>query len=112
MLRSIIEWLTAKQEIEYLKRRVDALEKELSKLEDENKSLWFMLDEIKEEEKAVATALQEELTDELLRNMEPIGRATEKRSRNKYPRIYFTRVRDHLHAWQTNIGLEINLCTK
>jgi cell division protein FtsB len=75
MLRSIIEWLTAKQEIEYLKRRVDALEKELSKLEDENKSLWFMLDEIKEEEKAVATALQEELTDELLRNMEPIGRA-------------------------------------
>jgi uncharacterized membrane protein len=75
MLRSIVEWLTAKQEIEYLKRRIDALEKELSKLEDENKSLWFMLDEIKEEEKAVATALQEELTDELLRNMDPIGRA-------------------------------------
>ena len=75
MLKSIVEWLTAKQEIEYLKKRVGALEKELSKLEDENKSLWFMLDEIKEEEKAVALALQEELTDELLRNMDPIGRA-------------------------------------
>ena len=75
MLRSIVEWLTAKQEIEYLKKRVGALEKELSKLEDENKSLWFMLDEIKEEEKAIASRLQEELTDELLRNMDPIGRA-------------------------------------
>ena len=75
MLRSIVEWLTAKQEIEYLKKRVGTLEKELSKLEDENKSLWFMLDEIKEEEKAIASRLQEELTDELLRNMDPIGRA-------------------------------------
>ena len=75
MLRSIVEWLIAKQEMEYLKKRVGTLEKELSKLEDENKSLWFMLDEIKEEEKAVALALQEELTDELLRNMDPIGRA-------------------------------------
>ena len=75
MLRSIVEWLTAKQEIEYLKKRVGALEKELSKLEDENKSLWFMLDEIKEEEKEIASRLQEELTDELLRNMDPIGRA-------------------------------------
>ena len=75
MLRSIVEWLTAKQEIEYLKKRVGTLEKELSKLEDENKSLWFMLDEIKEEEKAVAARLQEELTDELLRNLDPIGRA-------------------------------------
>ena len=75
MLKSIVEWLTAKQEIEYLKKRVSALEKELSKLEDENTSLWFMLDEIKEEEKAIASRLQEELTDELLRNMDPIGRA-------------------------------------
>ena len=75
MLKSIVEWLTAKQEIEYLKKRVSALEKELSKLEDENKSLWFMLDEIKEEEKAIASRLQEELTDALLRNMDPIGRA-------------------------------------
>ena len=75
MLRSIVEWLTAKREIDYLKKRVSVLEKELSKLEDENRSLWFMLDEIKEEEKAVALALQEELTDELLRNMDPIGRA-------------------------------------
>ena len=75
MLRSIVEWLTAKQEMEYLKRRVGTLEKELSKLEDENKSLWFMLDEIKEEEKAIASRLQEELTDELLRNTDPIGRA-------------------------------------
>ena len=75
MLRSIVDLLTAKQEMDYLKKRVSALEKELSKLEDENKSLWFMLDEIKEEEKAVAARLQEELTDELLRNMDPIGRA-------------------------------------
>ena len=75
MLKSIVEWLTAKQEMEYLKRRVTALEKELSKLEDENRALWFMLDEIKEEEKAVAARLQEELTDELLRNLDPIGRA-------------------------------------
>tara|TARA_Y100000310_G_scaffold306316_1_gene347352 strand:+ start:329 stop:556 length:228 start_codon:yes stop_codon:yes gene_type:complete len=75
MLRRIFDLLTAKQEMDYLKKRVSALEKELSKLEDENKSLWFMLDEIKEEEKAVAARLQEELTDELLRNMDPIGRA-------------------------------------
>jgi cell division protein FtsB len=75
MLRSIVEWFTAKQEMDYLKNRVSTLEKELSKLEDENKSLWFMLDEIKEEEKAVALALQEELTDELLRSIEPIAKA-------------------------------------
>ena len=75
MLKSITEWLTAKQEMGYLKKRVCALETELSKLEDENKSLWFMLDEIKEEEKAVALALQEELTDELLRSIEPIAKA-------------------------------------
>ena len=75
MLKSITEWLTSKREIDYLKKRVDALEKELSKLEDENMSLWFMLDEIKEEEKAVALALQEELTDELLRSIEPIAKA-------------------------------------
>ena len=75
MLRSIVEWLTAKQEIEYLKKRVSALEKELSKLEDENTSLWFMLDEIKEQEKEVALRLQEELTNELLRSIEPIAKA-------------------------------------
>jgi len=75
MLKSITEWLTANQEVAYLKRRVHTLETELSKLEDENKSLWFMLDEIKEEEKAVALALQEELTDELLRSIEPIAKA-------------------------------------
>ena len=75
MLKSIAEWLVAKQELAYLKKRVCALETELSKLEDENKSLWFMLDEIKEEEKAVALALQEELTDELLRSIEPIAKA-------------------------------------
>ncbi len=75
MLKSITEWLTANQEVAYLKKRIHALETELSKLEDENKSLWFMLDEIKEEEKAVALALQEELTDELLRSIEPIAKA-------------------------------------
>ena len=75
MLKSITEWLTAKQEMGYLKKRVDALEKELSKLEDENTSLWFMLDEIKEEEKAIAASLQEELTNELLRSIEPIAKA-------------------------------------
>ena len=75
MLKSITEWLTSKREIDYLKKRVDALEKELSKLEDENMSLWFMLDEIKEEEKAIAASLQEELTNELLRSIEPIAKA-------------------------------------
>jgi cell division protein FtsB len=75
MLKSITEWLTANQEVAYLKKRIHTLETELSKLEDENKSLWFMLDEIKEEEKAVALALQEELTDELLRSIEPIAKA-------------------------------------
>ena len=75
MLKSITEWLTAKQEMGYLKKRVGALEKELSKLEDENRSLWFMLDEIKEEEKAIAASLQEELTNELLRSIEPIAKA-------------------------------------
>ena len=75
MLKSITEWLTANQEVAYLKRRVHTLETELSKLEDENKSLWFMLDEIKEEEKAIAARLQEELTNELLRSIEPIAKA-------------------------------------
>ena len=75
MLKSITEWLTAKQEMGYLKKRVGALEKELSKLEDENRSLWFMLDEIKEEEKAIAARLHEELTNELLRSIEPIAKA-------------------------------------
>ena len=75
MIKSITERLTAKQEIDYLKKRVDALEKELSKLEDENMSLWFMLDEIKEEEKAIAASLHEELANELLRSIEPIAKA-------------------------------------
>ena len=75
MLKSITEWLAAKQEMGYLKKRVAALEKELSKLEDENRSLWFMLDEIKEEEKAIAASLHEELANELLRSIEPIAKA-------------------------------------
>ena len=75
MLKNITEWFAGKQELTYLKNRVVTLEKELSKLEDENRSLWFMLDEIKEQEKEVALRLQEELTNELLRSIEPIAKA-------------------------------------
>ena len=75
MLKNIAEWLTARQELSYLKNRVSAMETELSRLEDENRSLWLMLDEIKEQETAVAARFQEELTNELLRSIEPIAKA-------------------------------------
>jgi len=75
MLNDLIEWLTAKKRLSGLRKKVAALEAELSKLEDENRSLWLMLDEIKEEEKAIATRIQEELSSEILRSMKPIGNA-------------------------------------
>ena len=75
MLRDLFEWLTAGKRILELRERVTALEAELSKVEDENRSLWLMLDEIKEEEKAIAARIQEELSSEILRNIKPIGSA-------------------------------------
>ena len=58
-----------------MREKVKALEAELAKLEDENRSLWLMLDEIKEEEKAIAARIQEELSSEILRSIEPVGNA-------------------------------------
>ena len=75
MLHGLIEWLTARKRLSELKEKVAALEAELSKLEDENRSLWLMLDEIKEQEKAIATQIQEEISSEILRGMKPIGNA-------------------------------------
>tara|TARA_R100000008_G_scaffold68292_1_gene45483 strand:+ start:216 stop:443 length:228 start_codon:yes stop_codon:yes gene_type:complete len=75
MLNNLIEFLTARGRLSQLREKVKALEAELAKLEDENRSLWLMLDEIKEEEKAIAARIQEELSSEILRSIEPVGNA-------------------------------------
>jgi Fic family protein len=60
----------------------DILAKETAELEDENQSLWGMLDEIhgstnfgKEQVKSMVKDLEEVLTDEMMKNFKPIGEA-------------------------------------
>jgi hypothetical protein len=60
----------------------DILAREIAALEDENQSLWGMLDEMqgstnfgKEQVKSMVEGLEEVLTDEMMKNFKPIGEA-------------------------------------
>jgi len=54
---------------------VDHLLKEIEILQDENESLWLMLDEIHESDKAAKKVMDEQKVIELLSQMEPVGDA-------------------------------------
>ena len=54
---------------------VEHLLKEIEILQDENESLWLMLDEIHESDKAVKKVMDEQKVIELLSQMEPVGDA-------------------------------------
>ena len=65
--------------LESLIRENEELRKRIEELEEENKSLWFMLDEIKASENSIGQAiesmLRETLEEQLLLNMKPVGDA-------------------------------------
>ncbi len=54
---------------------VKHLLKEIDILQDENQSLWEMLDEIHESDKAAKRVMDEQKVIELLSQMEPVGDA-------------------------------------
>lgn len=65
--------------IEKLKQTIEKLEKEVERLRDENKSLWFILEEQDNSSKAIGEALQETIKDkleeELFKSFKPVGDA-------------------------------------
>ena len=65
--------------LESLIRENEELTKRIEELEEENKPLWFMLDEIKASENSIGQAiesmLRESLEEQLLRKMKPVGDA-------------------------------------
>jgi len=54
---------------------IEHLIKEIEIYKDENESLWFMLDEMTESDKAAKLAMDEQQIIEMLSNMEPVGDA-------------------------------------
>ena len=54
---------------------IEHLLKEIEIYKDENESLWFMLDEMTESDKAAKLAMDEQQIIEMLSNMEPVGDA-------------------------------------
>ena len=54
---------------------IEHLLKEIEVYKDENESLWFMLDEMTESDKAAKLAMDEQQIIEMLSNMEPVGEA-------------------------------------
>ena len=54
---------------------IEHLLKEIEVYKDENESLWFMLDEMTESDKAAKLAMDEQQIIEMLSNMEPVGDA-------------------------------------
>ena len=54
---------------------IEHLLKEIEVYKDENESLWFMLDEMTESDKAAKLAMDEQQIIEMLSQMEPVGDA-------------------------------------
>ena len=54
---------------------IEHLLKEIEIYKDENESLWFMLDEMTESDKAAKLAMDEQQVIEMLSKMEPVGDA-------------------------------------
>tara|TARA_Y100001963_G_scaffold98656_1_gene135759 strand:+ start:424 stop:633 length:210 start_codon:yes stop_codon:yes gene_type:complete len=64
--------------VEDLKQIIRTLSKEVQELRDENEALWFMLEEIKESDKAAKQSMdaqQEEMMMKLLAGSGPVGEA-------------------------------------
>lgn len=65
--------------IEELKQTIKKLEEEVDRLREENKSLWFILEEQDNSSKAIGEALQETIKDtleeELFKSFKPVGDA-------------------------------------
>ena len=64
--------------VEQLEEIIRKMSKEIVELRDENESLWMMLDEIKESDKALKKQLdlsEEEALIEFLAQQEPVGEA-------------------------------------
>ena len=54
---------------------IEHLLKEIEIYKDENDSLWFMLEEIHESDKAAKVVMEEQQVIEMLSKMEPVGDA-------------------------------------
>ena len=54
---------------------IQHLLKEIDIIKEENESLWFMLEEIQESDKAAKKVMDEQSLIELLSQMEPVGDA-------------------------------------
>ena len=67
------------EQLELLIKENEDLKKKVQELQEENKSLWFMLDEFKASENSIGQAiesmLRESLEEQLLRKMKPVGDA-------------------------------------
>ena len=67
------------EQLELLIKENEDLKKKVQELQEENKSLWFMLDELKASENSIGQAiesmLRESLEEQLLRKMKPVGDA-------------------------------------
>jgi hypothetical protein len=58
--------------------KIETIEKRLVELEsvsDERESLWLFIEEMREQEKAAYRLLQDELSDAIVRSLEPRGEA-------------------------------------
>ena len=67
------------EHLEALIQENEDLKKRVEELEEENKSLWFMLDEYKASENSIGQAIEsmllESLQEQLLKKMKPVGDA-------------------------------------
>lgn len=67
------------EQLEALIQENEDLKKRVEELEEENKSLWFMLDEYKASENSIGQAIEsmllESLQEQLLKKMKPVGDA-------------------------------------
>ena len=67
------------EQLELLIKENEDLKKKVQELQEENKSLWFVLDEFKASENSIGQAiesmLRETLEEQLLLNMKPVGDA-------------------------------------
>ena len=67
------------EHLEALIHENEDLKKRVEDLEEENRSLWFMLDEYKASENSIGQAIEsmllESLQEQLLKKMKPVGDA-------------------------------------
>ena len=64
--------------LDVLYEKIETIEKRLVELEsvsDERESLWLFIEEMREQEKAAYRLLQDELSDAIVRSLEPRGEA-------------------------------------